>query len=162
MATSLEMRRKKIEAYVKERRQYLADQEGLLAHLQITVPQVRSAIAMSEAELASVTQMIEAENFDYGSDVAVHRSPMDMLRSEYKGMRLRDIAVRVLDAGLMPMTTTDIARQIYSTENSDELSRARNSLSAELRNGVQEEQPMWQKIGRNAYASLKYTQQEVA
>jgi hypothetical protein len=87
---------------------------------------------------------------------------MDMLRDEYKGMKLGDIAAEVLDARQAPLTTTELSRIIYDTKNDAELSRARNSLSAELRTGAKGKHPRWQKIGRNAYASLKYLQEEVA
>lgn len=162
MTISLNIRRKKIEAYIKERRQYLAEQEEQLAHLQVAIPQIKSAIAMSEAELNSVIHSIESDKSEYDSDLPMHRNPMDMLRSKYKGMKLSDIAAQVLDASGTPMTTTDMARQIYSTDNNDELSRARNSLSTELRSGIKGDKPMWKKIGRNAYASLQYKKQEVA
>ena len=162
MAISLEERRKAIEADIAQRKQHLAEQEDQLRHLQIVIPQLKAAIANHESMLASIIQELEVMVPVCHSSETTHRSPMDMLRPEYKGMKLGDIANQVLNSCKSPLTTTDLARRIYQTMDNDELSRARNSLSAELRTGVKDTHPRWQKIGRNAYASLKYSQEEAA
>ena len=79
------------------------------------------------------------------------RNPTEMLRNEYKGMKLGDIAAKVLSDKQSPMTTTELSRIIYDAESDDELSRARNSLSTELRAGAKARSPRWRKIGRYAY-----------
>jgi hypothetical protein len=82
------------------------------------------------------------------------RSPMEMIRNEYKGMKLGDIAAQVLTDKNVPLTTTELSRIIYATDTDDEFARARNSLSAELRAGAKGQCPQWRKLGRYAYASL--------
>ncbi|MGB3790377.1 MAG: hypothetical protein WA949_20380 [Phormidesmis sp.] len=163
MATSFEKKRQAIAADLIQRKKQLAEQEDELRHLKILIPQLKAAIANHELMLESITQELEAEKTQIKSDTALtQRSPMDMLRSEYKGMKLGDIAASVLASCDVPLTTTELARQIYEAKDSNELSRARNSLSAELRTGVKETCPRWQKIGRNAYASLDYSQEDAA
>jgi hypothetical protein len=162
MAISLEKRRKAIEIDIAQRKLQLAEQEKELIHLQILIPQLKAAIANHESILTTVIQEIEAEQKPQTSGATVHRNPMDMLRPEYKGMKLGDIATHVLESCHAPLTTTDLAHRIYEAKTNDELSRARNSLSAELRTGMKDAHPRWQKIGRNAYASLQYSQEEAA
>lgn len=82
------------------------------------------------------------------------RSPMEMLRAEYKGMRLGDIAAKVLGGNPSPLTTTELTRLIYDTGSDDEFNRARNSLSTELRVGAKGDDPKWRKVGRYAYSRL--------
>ncbi|WP_193909946.1 hypothetical protein [Vasconcelosia minhoensis] len=162
MPESLEQQRRAIEADIAKRKHQLAEQEAELMHLQVLIPQLRAAIANHESILTSVIRELDAEQTIYSSDLTIHRSPMDMIRPEYKGMKLGDIAAHVLETCQIPLTTTELARRIYEAKNDDELSRARNSLSAELRGGVKSTHPRWQKIGRNAYASLQYSQEEAA
>jgi hypothetical protein len=80
------------------------------------------------------------------------RTPMEMVRSEYKGMKLPDIAEKVLRQNSRLLTTTELTHFIYETTTDDEFDRARNSLSSELRSGVKAQKPRWRKVGRNAYA----------
>lgn len=89
------------------------------------------------------------------------RSPMEMLRSQYKGMKLGDIAARVLEEQRAPLTTTELSQIIYDVKSDDELYRARNSLSGELRSGAKCHNPRWRKVGRYAYASAFMQAQEV-
>ncbi|PZO20893.1 MAG: hypothetical protein DCF25_05955 [Leptolyngbya foveolarum] len=162
MALSLEQKRKAIEADIIQRKEQLAQKEDELMHLQILIPQLKAAIANHESMLKSLTRGVEESTDTLNLEQTIHRSPMDMLRNEFKGMRLGNIAAQVLDEHSISLTTTELARLIYETKNSDEFSRARNSLSAELRTGVRDSHPRWKKIGRNAYASLQYSQEEAA
>ena len=82
------------------------------------------------------------------------RTPMEMIRPEYKGMKLPDIAAKVLNQNFRLLTTTELTRFIYETKTVDEFDRARNSLSSELRSGVKVQSPRWKKVGRNAYAAI--------
>jgi hypothetical protein len=82
------------------------------------------------------------------------RNPIAMLRGEYKGMKLADIAAKVLSAEPAPLTTTQLTQRIYCTRSNDEFERARNSLSTELRVGAKSSNPRWRKCGRYAYCGL--------
>lgn len=84
----------------------------------------------------------------------VTRNPIAMIRSEYKGMKLADIAAKVLGAASTPLTTTELTQTIYCTRSNDEFERARNSLSTELRVGAKSSNPRWRKCGRYAYCGL--------
>lgn len=79
---------------------------------------------------------------------------MAMIRAEYKGMKLGDIAAKVLSAETAPLTTTQLTQRIYCTSSDDEFERARNSLSTELRVGAKSNNPRWRKCGRYAYCGL--------
>ena len=162
MTLSLEQKRKSIAADIAQRKKQLAQKEDELMHLQILIPQLKAAIANHESILSSLKEGIEDDIDALNSEKVIHRSPMDMIRHEFKGMRLGHIAAEVLDDQLIPLTTTELTRLIYETKNNDEFSRARNSLSTELRNGVKDSHSKWKKIGRNAYASLQYSQEEAA
>ncbi|MEL6553312.1 MAG: hypothetical protein AAFQ63_07615 [Cyanobacteria bacterium J06621_11] len=162
MTISLERKRKALKADIAERKEQLAQREDELMHLQILIPQLKAAISNHESILMSLTKAEEENISNLNSEQPPHRNPMDMVQNEFKGMKLGNIAAQILNKYLVPMTTTELAHLIYETKNRDELSRARNSLSAELRTGVKEKHPRWKKIGRNAYASLKYSQEEAA
>ena len=84
------------------------------------------------------------------------RNPMAMLRDEYKGLKLGDIAAKVLNAAPSPLTTTQLTREIYCPLSNDEFERARNSLSTELRVGAKSKSPRWRKCGRYAYSGLHF------
>ena len=84
------------------------------------------------------------------------RNPMAMLRDEYKGLKLGDIAAKVLNDAPSPLTTTQLTREIYCPRSNDEFERARNSLSTELRVGAKSKNPRWRKCGRYAYSGLHF------
>ena len=159
---SLHEQRSDTEALLAERKQELVKRLKELAGLQASVHQLQAWIKSVEAHLTILDAQIEAEAASTRFKQNSRRNPMEMIRDEFKGMKLGDIAETVLEEHEGPLTTTELSRIIYDTFNDDELSRARNSLSAELRTGIKSEHPRWQKLGRNAYASLDYSQEEAA
>lgn len=151
-------RRTKIEAELAQRIAELEKWEGELAEVQLIVQQLRAAVATLESYLAASSHEepeLDGMGAEHSPQWSVReRSPTEMLRAEYKGMKLGDIAAIVLQQH-SPLTTAELCRIIYDTESSDEFERARNSLSAELRSGAKGDAPRWRKLGRNAYASLE-------
>jgi hypothetical protein len=119
---------------LKSRDREIADLEGKIRLVQHAIK--------AKVELLSLAQQSK------------QRSPMEMIRDEYKGMKLGDIANQVMKDKNVPLTTTELSRLIYATQSDDEFARARNSLSAELRAGAKGQRPQWRKLGRYAYASL--------
>lgn len=144
-----------------ERLSYLTQLEEEFRALQVTIQAVRESIQVRQEYLSdsesnssgSSDPMIDSDSATSAA-LRQHRSPMEMLRSDYKGMKLGDIAAMVLSKKQVPLTTTELCRLIYDTKSSDEFDRARNSLSAELRTGSKGEDCRWKKVGRYAYASL--------
>lgn len=82
---------------------------------------------------------------------SAERNPMDMLKSEFRGLKLGDIVKKVLAERGEPITTADLARHIYETNSSVEFNRARNSLYAELRAELSRDKPRWKRVGKYAY-----------
>ncbi|MBD2057882.1 hypothetical protein H6F88_17960 [Oculatella sp. FACHB-28] len=99
------------------------------------------------------SQNLDKQNFKL--EIQKKRMPMDMLRPQYKqpNLRLGDIVERVLSQSAKSMTTEELTRAIYDTRSVEEFSRARNSLSVELRSGAVGETPRWIKLDRRTYAS---------
>ncbi len=128
----------------------LAEQEAVLEEVQLIVEQLRAKMRLlsSLLETQRTFKQIPTNICDQ------HRSPMEMLRSPYKGMKLSDIIERVLDQSRAPLTPKDITRLVYDTFSPEEFDRARSSLAAEMRSGAKGESPRWRKIGRSAYVAL--------
>ena len=140
---------------------YLESLEKELRDLPTRIQRVRNAIKakqdrLSKQEGAYVPMSTFVGHLESLTSIQPpgKRNPTEMLRDEYKGMKLGDIAAKVLSDKQSPMTTTELSRIIYNAESDDELGRARNSLSTELRAGAKARNPRWRKIGRYAYASL--------
>lgn len=132
--------------------------------LQIQIVEMQNSIRCRQAYLSSLQS--ETSESDASIPLASHlseadinspkleRTPMEMLRSQYKGMKLADIAATVLTEKQVPLTTTELSHIIYDIKSDDELYRARNSLSGELRTGAKKQNSRWHKVGRYAYASV--------
>lgn len=138
---------------------YISERVAELQELECTVAGVKSAIALHLQLLAQekANQALTTSGIDTDLncfEAVYHRSPMEMLRPQFKGMRLAEIIATVLENSRSPMTTTELSRIIYDTHSEEELYRARNSLSAELRTGSRCNPPKWKKLGRYAYAAL--------
>jgi hypothetical protein len=147
-----------IEAELARKRAVLADKEEDLDSLQATIARLRASIGtlegLLEANRQGLPDIEEPTSIqDARSHKRLHRHPMAMLHSPYKGMKLGDVAALVLSQSSQPLTTAELTRLIYDTQTEEEFERARNSLSAELRSGVRGESPRWRKIGRFAYAA---------
>ena len=86
--------------------------------------------------------------------VQPNRSPSEMIRPEYQGFqRLGDLIESLLNQVSQPITAKGLTTKIYDCSSDKEFSRARNSLSSELRNGASLTPPRWQKLSRTTYAS---------
>lgn len=135
---------------------YIAERRAELQELECRVAGVKSAIDLHLQLLLEerTKQGFQASGPDVQLHAVYHRSPMDMLRPQFKGKRLAEIIATVLEENQLPMTTTELSRIIYEVWSDEELYRARNSLSAELRTGANTHPPKWQKLGRYAYAAL--------
>ncbi|MBE9070563.1 hypothetical protein IQ260_28370 [Leptolyngbya cf. ectocarpi LEGE 11479] len=155
-------KKSQLEALLAERKQELAERLKQLAEIQVSVQQLQGYVTSIEGVIEIIGAEIDADKALLTYKQNSRRNPTEMLRDEFKGMKLADIAETVLEDNAGPLTTTELSRIIYDAYNDDELNRARNSLSAELRAGIRSEHPRWQKLGRNAYASLEYSQEEAA
>lgn len=128
----------------------LAEQEAVLEEVQLIVEQLRAKMRLLSGllEKQRTFKQIPTNICDQ------HRSPMEMLRSPYKGMKLSDIIEHVLNQSRAPLTPKDITRLIYDTFSPEEFDRARSSLAAEMRGGAKSKNPRWRKLGRSAYVAL--------
>jgi hypothetical protein len=154
----IQTKRELIEAEIAEKRSHLAKRCIELEEVQLGVNQLRAYISMLENLLVTIELSEEAEPPTPASlpnDQSVQRNPMEMVRSEYKGIKLGDIAALVMAKEQAPLTTTELTHLIYAPRTTDEFERARNSLASELRSGAKGNSPRWKKIGRHAYTTIK-------
>jgi hypothetical protein len=78
------------------------------------------------------------------------RSPKEMLLPQFREQTLGDIAEKKLKASAgKSLSSDELAKMMFETRSEDEYSRARNSLSAELRRGANEGR--WKKVGRGIF-----------
>lgn len=139
-----------IETELNYTKTLLSSQEAELEAALITVEQLRGKLQMLQSLLEkhrSNTLILEAGG-------KRERAPMDMLRPRFKGRKLSDVILQILESSESPLTPKDIAYLIYQTDSVAEFDRARSSLAAELRLGAKGDSPRWRKIGRSAYSSL--------
>lgn len=134
--------RQDMEQQLAETRRTIAHEEAQLEELQVYIQQLRYKEAFITKYLAH----------EFGSDL--YRTPTEMLRPEFKGMRLGDIIQGVLSNAQEPLTSKEIANRVYFTHSPDEFDRARGSVSAELRSSAKGANPKWKKIGRSGYVAL--------
>ena len=83
----------------------------------------------------------------------LQRNPLEMKRPQYVGLTFAQSIEKVLNDSQEPMLVDRIVEAIFDAEPGEEFFRAKNSLSGELRRGVQNEYKRWKKLGRNLYAS---------
>ncbi len=150
----------KLDVYVHEYVEGLQHQrEKLEKQIQAPVGLSSDAIIQLLKQLRELDKLLQTfetrikeQQRDFPtSAIEEKRTPMDMVRSQFKGMKLGDIAEGVLKENSRLLTTNELTRLIYDTKTDDEFDRARNSLSSELRSGVRLQNPRWKKVGRNAY-----------
>jgi len=132
-----------------------------LRELPVHIQRLQNAIAARQREFSDKkpnwfceSGFADLEDPSISIPLLRMRTPMEMLRDEYKGMKLSDIAVEVLNTEPAPLTTTELTRKIYCTNSNEEFDRARNSLATELRMGAKSSNPRWRKCGRYAYCGL--------
>jgi hypothetical protein len=85
------------------------------------------------------------------------RSPMEMKRPQYVGLTFAESIEKVLNDRQQPMLVDQIVEAIFDAESEEELWRAKNSLSVELRRGKR-----WKKLSRNIYASNSFNEQSAS
>ena len=85
------------------------------------------------------------------------RSPMEMKRPQYVGLTFAESIEKVLNDRQQPMLVDQIVEAIFDAESEEELWRAKNSLSVELRRGKR-----WKKLSRNIYASNLFNEQSAS
>jgi hypothetical protein len=134
-----------------------------LRELPVHIQRLDNAIKARQKEFSSQdSQRVSTSKFAKPADRATPvprgktRNPMAMLRDEYKGLKLGDIAAKVLNDSPSPLTMTQLTSKIYCPLSNDEFERARNSLSTELRVGAKSDNPRWRKCGRYAYSGLHF------
>ena len=134
----------------------LREKLQMLDSLRNEISGLRGRHALLQTFLDAIAKSVnrQEESSEVGESYQ-QRTPMEMVRDEYKGMMLGDIAARVLDEYQSVLTPKQLSEIIYDAKTDEEFERARNSLSAELRAGAKGESPRWKKIGRYAYASLQ-------
>ena len=79
------------------------------------------------------------------------REPMDMLRSQYKGLPMFEIIDSILDNSPKELSSDEVTRIAYDTNSDSEFERAKASMSAQLRYGASKGK--WLKVGRGSFAS---------
>jgi|SRR6476661_8278358 len=90
------------------------------------------------------------------------RSPMEMKRPQYEGLTFAKSIERVLNSRQESMRVDQIVEAIFDVASEEEFWRAKNSLSVELRRGVQPQHKRWKKLGRNLYASNSFNEQSAS
>jgi len=125
-----------------------------IQRLEIAIKARQKEFSSQESEWFSKSKLADRADRATRVPQGKTRNPMAMLRDEYKGLKLGDIAAKVLNAAPSPLTTTQLTREIYCPLSNDEFERARNSLSTELRVGAKSDNPRWRKCGRYAYSGL--------
>ena len=85
------------------------------------------------------------------------RSPMEMKRPQYVGLTFAESIEKILNDRQQPMLVDQIVEAIFDAESEEELWRAKNSLSVELRRGKR-----WKKLSRNIYASNLFNEQSAS
>ena len=159
---------------IKKKQQQLADSDSLLQkkkaelvekredvrHLMLQNSAMQSHVDMLKKILKQITEEVITEDdlsdmaeSDHSNGQKLRRNPMEMIKPQFKSMHLGDIVEMLLIESKKPMTIAEISRIIYDTDDKQELARARNSLSAELRSGAAKEPPRWLKRGRATYVA---------
>lgn len=149
-----------VKARIRQKQAELEKLRSDIHDLALASNVLQSRIEVSRELLAQITekpfpddQLLSVVPRPVEAHEQIRRNPMDMLKPEFKGMQLGNIVEHVLERHRGPLTTTDIGRIIYDARDKDEFSRARNSLSAELRLGASKNPPRWVKKGRSAYVA---------
>lgn len=147
--------------YLAEQKEELAEKRNQVMNLTIQVDAVEAHLEMLQGLLVDVSTAVFDEDKVGFSDEDVDlspqkesRTPMEMLKPQFKGMQLGDIVEILLEYEQRPLTVSEIGRKIYDAKDKKEFARARNSLSAELRTGATKKPPRWIKQGRSAYVPL--------
>lgn len=153
---------KQYEDAIEEKRKRLQVLNEELPVLLLLKSQYEQVIRTHEAHLLTLNENDSCRNPEIVSNLppqtisksnhpATTRSPMKMLHSRYKGMKLGDIAADVMNEKGTALTTSELTQIIYDTRSEGEFERARNSLSSELRSEVKKTDARWRKVGRYAY-----------
>lgn len=148
------------DSLIQKKKAELADKRDEVRHLMLENNAMRSHLSLLQQLLKQVAEEVLAEDdlpdvieLDDSNCQRRKRNPMEMIKTQFKGLQLGDIVELILRQNQKPMTTTEISRIIYDTDDKEEFARARNSLSAELRSGAAKEPPRWLKKGRATYVT---------
>lgn len=139
---------------LEQRKQALAEAEARIARLKTELAYFKDSLSQfniehleQDANTVTIASNIEDESPEVHAPQ--QRSPKEMLRSEFSGKTLGDVAEFVLRSCGEAVNADDIAKLVFDTNSSDEYLRARNSLSTELRRGAKEER--WKQVGRGLF-----------
>jgi len=89
------------------------------------------------------------------------RNPVEMKRPQYVGLTFAESIEKVLNDRQKPMLVDHIVEAIFDAESEEELWRAKNSLSVELRRGAVTHKK-WKKVARKTYASNSFNEQSAS
>jgi hypothetical protein len=89
------------------------------------------------------------------------RNPVEMKRPQYVGLTFAASIEKVLNDRQKPMLVDHIVEAIFDAESEEELWRAKNSLSVELRRGAVTHKK-WKKVARKTYASNSFNEQSAS
>ena len=84
---------------------------------------------------------------------------MDMLCPRFKGLSLSEVTLAVLEQNSVPMTIAQITKVAYDISTEEEFKRAKGSIGATLRNGVNKKDKskcLWLKIDRGIYVGKNH------
>jgi len=145
------LRRKQAElaALRDEVRDLMVGNNAMQAHINM----LQGLLEQISEEVISADELTTAMAAEVKAAPKFKRNPMDMVKPQFKGIQLGDIVELILKQNRKPLTTSELSRMIYDTNDKDEFARARNSLSAELRSGASKEPPRWLKRGRSTYVA---------
>ena len=121
---------------------------GADEHLKGGIPNVSSAFEDAGLEKASYKNRHQ-------------RNPVEMKRPQYEKLTFAESIEKVLNDRQKPMLVDHIVEAIFDAESEEELWRAKNSLSVELRRGA-ETHKKWKKVARKTYASNSFNEQSAS
>lgn len=87
------------------------------------------------------------------------RNPVDMKRPQYVRLTFAECIEKVLKDRQEPMLVDQIVEAIFDAQSEEEVWRAKNSLSVELRRGADPQFKRWKKLNRYTYASNSFNEQ---
>lgn len=154
-----EVKIQRLHAESQEIMRQVREQEALILHSKKLI----SLLEGDESDDESEEEEFNPEMDSRQSYSTCGRTPMEMVRPYFRKKGsiecgLSDIILRALNVSPdQPIATDDLVRRIYNARTDDEFSRARNSLTSELRRGARDGR--WKKLGRSFYASPSYSPQ---
>lgn len=133
----------------------IRDTEKVLEEVESKLRKLRESAEYFRGVISVVTGQ-EAEPQKQSSSTTPRsgiRMPKDAIRPEFAGMLVKEAAQLVIDSRDEPLHLEALIDAVYENPSEEERKLIRRSFSSELRRGA--EKGLWDKAGRNIFASKK-------